>query len=132
MSRVLNSNIVTVPSILKRPIRMWIEGLIFGLIGVLIIRSIPFVTAVKILLSIITFLTLFTLNLVGFKNRSWTQCVVAVIKHRHRKRRLHLRSPEYVKSIKYEEDIENESLAEEVTRKAKQRIDGFIEKHRTK
>jgi hypothetical protein len=131
--KVLNRNIVSKgKTFLGRPVRMWLEGVIFGMLGVALVRLVPFVGSVKILLSIIAFLTLLVLNVIGIKNRSWTQCVLSAIKYSRNRRRLHLRSPEYVRKIKYEEDIDNASPAEQLARKIQQRFDGFIEENRTK
>ena len=127
----LHDNVMTKGRFFGKPTRNWVEGLIGGIVMALIMKAIPFVSSVKVLMMIVGFLAMLILGVLGAKNRSYTQPFVAWIKYRHNRRRLHLRTPDYIRNVKYEEE-ENESFAETAYRKANEGIDRFVERYRTK
>lgn len=127
----LHSNVMTKGKLLGKPTRNWAEGIIGGVVMALIMNAIPFVRGVKILMILVSLVGMLVLGVRGAKNRSYTQLLISWIRFRHNRRRLHLRTPDYIRNVKYGED-ENESIAEAAYKKANREIDRFVEKYRTK
>lgn len=126
----LIDNVITQGTFLRIPYINWAEAIIASAIVVLLIKLIPFVPSIQYALMILLGAATFAIFLRGLKNRSFSQIVLAEIIFKHKRRRLHLRAPNYKKSKKVEV-INNESYLETVLNHIKRANDNFIEKHRS-
>lgn len=124
-------NVLRKGLLLNIPYRNWVEAVIFSFFGVCLVCLIPFVKKVKITVCVIVVILIFFASLRGIKNRSITQIVIAELIFKRRRRRLHLRTPEWQKQTRQEINT-NESLAESVVFRFRDGIDDFVEKYRTK
>lgn len=118
-------NIVRKGMLLGKPIRNWIEGAVLGFLFVKLVQFIPFVEHIGNIMKVVVFVIVAFLCIRGFKNRSVTQIIIDEFRFRRRKRRLHLRTPNYVRVVK-SDALVNESAIEYALRKAKERINIFI------
>lgn len=127
----LTKNVIESSRIMGIRKRNIVEAILFTGLILTIINIIPFTNLVKIISSIILGLFSVVLNIKGIKHRSLTEVIVAELKFRKRRRRLHLRGPEYVRQ-KFQSDIsetEDESLAERLYRQFKSSLDEFVEQY---
>ena len=110
--------------------RNLVEALIFSLMVLLIIANINFVNKVKLILLVTTIPTVFYFNIHGFKNRSLTELIIDELSFRHRRRKLHLRSIDYVRKQNNQAGffIEGESIIEKATYIAKRLIKAAFRK----
>lgn len=107
--------------------RNWIEGILAASAATYIIRLIPFVSSIKSVVTVITFSTILFVTLVGIKSRSLTQVLIAEYKFKKNRRKLHLRSCEYVREKTIEkENNEDLSYAGRIWKNINKRIDKFI------
>ena len=129
---MLGKNIVKVGEIFGIKTRNLIEGIICAFLVVIIISNINFKPQIKLILNLSGAVLAILGNIKGIKNKSLSQNLLAEIKFRKRKRKLHLRSPEYIREVVNGGEYEDESAFERWTRKNKERIDRFVEENRTK
>ena len=107
--------------------RNWIEGVIAASAATYLIRLIPFVSSLKSVVSVITFSTILFVTLVGIKSRSLTQVLVAEYKFKKNRRKLHLRSCEYVRERTLDKgNYEEQSYAGRIYKTINKKIDRFI------
>ena len=128
----LTKNVVNRSKFLGMEKRNLVEAIIFTALVLYIVNvAIPFTPLVKIICSLVLGIFTFALNIIGIKKRSLTEILVAEIKFRQNRRRLHLRGPEYVRKrvISNYTESEDESLAERYFKLAKEYIDGFVERY---
>lgn len=127
----LTKNVIEHSKILGIRKRNIVEAVVFTFLILAIVNAIPFTRLVKIISSLILGGFSIALNLRGIKHRSVTEVVAAEIKFRKRRRRLHLRGPEYVRQ-KFQSDIsetEDESIAERYFKRIKAGIGEFVERY---
>ena len=124
-------NVVRKGTFLRISYLNWAEAAIAAFISAGIISLIPFIPSIKRALIILVGVTVFVFVLRGIKNRSYIQILFAEFNFRRKRRRLHLRAPNYKKSKKVEV-INNESYIETIANYLRRRNDEFVEKHRTK
>ena len=74
------------------PIRNLVEGVIETLIVGTVIFFIPFIPQLKIMLIIAFSMAILIINIMGFRNRSWTEILFLYIRYRCSKKTLKLRS----------------------------------------
>lgn len=95
----LTPNVIESGTLLGIPHRNWIEAVASSLIAVFIITAIPFTPVYTGVLCIMVSSALIAINLKGIQNRSVTQMIVAEISFLKNRRILHLRGPEYAKTV---------------------------------
>lgn len=127
----LNENVIRKRKVGKIPMRNIIEGILFGGCGVLIVCQVNFVSKIKIMISVVVFISILVGSIKGIKRKSFTQIVLKEITFRRNRRELHLRSPEYEQGeSKFKNDDGNEtSYATVYIEKIKKRINEFVEKY---
>lgn len=74
------------------PKRNWVEGLLEAAVAALLVNMIPFVIKVKIIVLIVLCGTIIAGNLIGVKNRSIIQVIVAFFKYQKNRKEYHLGS----------------------------------------
>lgn len=127
----LTKNVIEHSKVMGIGKRNIVEAIIFTFLILAIIQLIPFTNLVKIITSIVLGAFSIFLNIVGIKHRSITEIVVAELRFRKNRRRLHLRGPEYVRE-KFKSDIsesEDESIAERYFKLFKAKLDDFVERY---
>lgn len=127
----MTKNVINKGKIFGKNKRNWAEAIIYTIIVIVVVLSIPFTKLVETITLLVLVPVVFGTNLIGIKHRSLSEIIIAEINFRNNRRRLHLRGPEYVrKNYKstYTES-EDESLAEHHYKLIKQRIDEFVEKY---
>lgn len=124
---VLNENVLTKGKFHGKSYRNIAESIVFAGIVAYIILRINFTELVTNMSLLILCPLVMYLCIKGIKNRSVTEIIQAEIKHRFKRRRLHLRGPEYVrKESKYAKEQTNESLVESVWNKIREKAEIFI------
>lgn len=127
----LTKNVIEKNKLLGRNKRNWREAILFTCAILLIVLLIPFTDLVTIIVCVVLCPITFFLALTGIKHFSLTEILEAEKKFRQNRRRLHLRSAEYVrkKNKTAYTDGEEESLAEKTFKYFKQRFDDFVEEY---
>lgn len=127
----LTKNVINRNKILGFNKRNWGEAILYTTIVACIVFAIPFTDIVTIMSLVVLVPLVFFVNLYGIKHRSLSEIIIAEMNFRSNRRRLHLRSPEYVrkKSKTTYTESEDESLAEQHFKLVKQGLNEFIEKY---
>lgn len=109
--------------------RNWIEAISFSLLGLSIVRNVRFTHDVKTLVSLVTVSVLFFFGIRGIMGRSVTKVIIAEIKFKKNRRKLHLRSPEYARSKKSKKSssYEEQSVAKQAFIRIKEYVDRFVD-----
>ncbi len=121
------ANVLRSRNLFGFPKRNWIEGGVEALLAGYLLNLIPFVAKVKVISILVICLSILTVNLMGIKNRSITQIVIAFFKHRRIKAVYHLGS---VSNYDKHKGIqagspEGESAAEKVIRIVKSKASEY-------
>lgn len=126
---VITRNILQKNKILGVYKRNWIEACVLGVAGFFAIKKFNFVNDIELVLSVMAFVSLFYLGIVGIQGRSITQILFAELKFRKRRRKLHLRSAEYVRKKNTEKDsvYEEKSIAEQLAFTIRTKLNKFID-----
>lgn len=127
----LTQNVLTNDKVLGLNKRNWAEAIIITAMFLIGLNLIPFTMIVRGFASAVFGTSLFVFLLRGIKHRSVIQMILKEYKFRKNRRRLHLRSPEYVRKkvrSSYSES-EDESIAEHYFKYVKGRIDRFIDEY---
>ena len=127
----LTANVLQKGKLFGIPYRNYIEAILGALLVFIIINLLPFTPLVTTISSIVLCISVIFFAIRGFKNRSITQIFFAEMRFRKRKRRLHLRTPEYKRRARLE-GYNDESVFETIIRKAKSGYYEFIDTYRTK
>lgn len=91
-SYYIPENVLKSRLIMGFPKRNWLEGLLEATLVGLLINMVPFVLKVKIIVLVVLCGTIMIGNLIGVKNRSIIQVIVAFFKYQKNRKEYHLGS----------------------------------------
>ena len=124
-------NVIKKGVFLNNPTRNWIEAALSTAFVLWVINSIHFTGIVRLIASLTFGGATFFFMLKGIKNRSVTEILIAEIKFRRGRRKLHLRGPEYKRQKKDFSSMEggNESIAQRYWKEWRQKLLDFAKEN---
>ena len=125
----IGKNVVNSNQIMGYDKRNWLEAFLFAGCVIFIISLIPFVRDIKIVVTIFFSILTFFFGLIGIKDRSITEIIIAERKFRKKKRKLHLRSVDYAREKGAYYEGSDTSILERYTIRIKSSIDKFVEEN---
>lgn len=131
METPLTKNVIRQGEIFGFKQRNIIEAIISILFLLIVLFVIPFTTIVRVVVFIIWGTGLVILNLHGIKNRSVSEILIDEIRFQARKRRMHLRGPEYERQsgLAATNNESNKSDAEIILEFFKKKIEEFVDEY---
>ena len=127
----LSKNIIRQGVFLGKPVRNWIEGIVFGGVTIAVIQQIPFTTLANIVFTALWGGSAAAFGIRGIKNRSVTEMLIDQVKYIKNKRKAHLRGPEYVRNKKEfkEYNIKYSTVAEQIYAGTREKLLEFAYKY---
>lgn len=119
----ITRNVINAGTFMRIPIRNWVEGVLFFIVVKSVLSLINFTSWAGTVFTFVYGGFAFLFGVKGIQNRSVTQYIYAKFKFNQKRRKLHLRGPQYVKKVSELKSMEgNNSYGEEILTSVKQRL----------